>query len=43
MDLVDVSFEETLDKLVLINRLFYKIVDFGFSQYRIVGHWEAVT
>ncbi|TDI44411.1 MAG: hypothetical protein E2P02_09700 [Acidobacteria bacterium] len=27
VDLVDVSFEETLDKLVLINRLFYKIVD----------------
>jgi general secretion pathway protein D len=27
VDLVDVSFEEALDKLVLINRLFYKIVD----------------
>ncbi len=27
VDLVDVSFEETLDKLVLINRLFYKVVD----------------
>ena len=27
VDLVDVSFEETLDKLVLINQLFYKIVD----------------
>ena len=27
VDLVDVSFQEALDKLVLINRLFYKIVD----------------
>ncbi|MGH9322700.1 MAG: cohesin domain-containing protein [Vicinamibacteria bacterium] len=27
IDLVDVSFEEALDKLALINRLFYKIVD----------------
>ena len=27
LDLVDVSFEEALDKLALINRLFYKIVD----------------
>jgi general secretion pathway protein D len=27
VDLVDVSFEEALDKLVLINRLFYKVVD----------------
>ena len=27
VDLTDVSFEEALDKLVLINRLFYKIVD----------------
>ncbi len=27
IDLVDVSFEEALDKLALINRLFYKVVD----------------
>ncbi len=27
IDLVDVSFSEALDKLVLINRLFYKVVD----------------
>ncbi|MFQ5789242.1 MAG: hypothetical protein ACE5JI_02085, partial [Acidobacteriota bacterium] len=27
IDLVDVSFREALDKLVLINRLFYKVVD----------------
>jgi general secretion pathway protein D len=27
LDLVDVSFEEALDKLALINRLFYKVVD----------------
>jgi general secretion pathway protein D len=27
VDLVDVSFEDALDKLVLINRLFYKVVD----------------
>ncbi|HXV64674.1 MAG TPA: hypothetical protein VEK15_28510, partial [Vicinamibacteria bacterium] len=27
LDLVDVSFQEALDKLVLIHRLFYKIVD----------------
>jgi general secretion pathway protein D len=27
VDLVDVSFEEALDKLALINRLFYKVVD----------------
>ena len=27
VDLVDVSFQEALDKLVLINRLFYKVVD----------------
>ena len=27
IDLVDVSFQEALDKLVLINRLFYKVVD----------------
>jgi general secretion pathway protein D len=27
IDLVDVSFEEALDKLALVNRLFYKVVD----------------
>ena len=27
LELIDVSFEEALDKLVLINRLFYKVID----------------